>query len=76
MNLGGVEVGYKPKAWPSEKPLYFVGAPAKLAAARLSASDRQRQELTSEQYQLDPRRHIITVRLIPGEALRVASLGD
>lgn len=73
---GVVQVEYKPKDWPSETPLYFVGAPAKLAAAQLSASDKKWQELTPEQYQLDPGRRRIIVRLMPGEALRVAALGD
>lgn len=73
---GVVQVEYRPKEWLPEKPLYFVGAPAKIAAAHLSDRKQTWQILTPEQYRLDPERRLVIVRLMPGEALRVAALAD
>ena len=49
-------------------------SPAKVSASQLDSRDWQ--ELSASEYQFDRENRIITVRVLPGEALRVAQVLD
>ena len=68
-----LEVRYKATGSLSD-PIQMVGVPAQTTEASLRVSDREWQTLSSEQYSVNREARLITVRVMPHEALRVARI--
>ncbi len=64
-----VEVRYRVK---ESRPLVETGTLAKKATSQLRNEGVRWQELTTAQYQLDQGSRLVTVRVMPGESLRIA----
>ena len=64
-----IEVRYRVK---ESRPPVETGTLAKIATSQLDDGNKQWQALTPAQYQLSQESRMVTVRLMPDEALRVA----
>jgi hypothetical protein len=72
-----IEVSYKYKHFPGDKPFELYERPAKIAADRLSSrGGNEWQELTPSDYQLDRENRTVLVRVMPREALRIYRFHD
>lgn len=71
-----INVRYKLKIAPPDRPFYFVGNPAKVLASHLSDRRKEWHELSTGDYQLDQGTRTVTIQLSPREALRIALVID
>jgi hypothetical protein len=72
-----IEVRYKVKEGSSD-PLWLTGTPAKRPVSQLRDRNNGwvQQELAASQYQIDKSSRTVMVSVLPGEALRVATVHD
>ena len=69
-----IDVGYRYKHFPGDKPFELYVPPSKIAAQRLSSKGgNEWQQLTPSDYQLDRENRTVLVRVMPREAIRIYS---